>query len=164
MVIRSRPAPQRIDVFQLAGLPSSVRTARGLATRTLTGWGIGGEAADSAIVSLSEFVTNAVVHGCPAVPGTTFPQLAGLGLIEVRLKQFPAFLAVEVWDPDQPPAGHGRTVPRRLTQVPGQESGRGLEIVNRLASRWGVLPEPVGKTVYALFDLIPQPAHSAAGA
>jgi anti-sigma regulatory factor (Ser/Thr protein kinase) len=165
MVIRSGPAaPLRDDAFQLAGIPTSVRFARKLAKDTLGSWGIDGEAGGRVVQSLSELVTNAIIHACPAVPGIASPLLADIGLIEVRLKWFEAFLVLEVWDPDRPPAGHGRSVPHLVATGSGAPSGRGLAIVEELSDRWGVLPAQVGKTVFALFDLAPSPAKPSAPA
>ena len=123
-------------------------------------WGIDDDLGERVIAALSEFVNNAVIHGCPTVAGTTFPQLSGLGLIEIRLKLFEAFLALEVWDPDSPPDGHPRTIPHLVGEQDSDESGRGLTIVAALSDRWGVMPEPVGKSVFALFDLAPPTATS----
>ena len=156
MVIRAETAaPLQVDAFQLAGIPPSIRFARRLAALTLSSWGIDSEVSDHVIQSLSEFVTNAVTHACPSASGAAFPQLGELRLVEVRLLRFERFLALEVWDPDIPPEGHAPSSPHVVASDADEEFGRGLAIVAALAQRWGVRAEPIGKTVFALFSLIP---------
>ncbi|WP_460605099.1 ATP-binding protein [Jatrophihabitans fulvus] len=80
---------------------------------------------------VSELVTNAVRHGLPA--------------ITVRLRLDPPRLGVQVSD-------RGPSLPPTRPLDPGENApgGRGLLIVDRVSSQWGVLPhesEP-GKTVW----------------
>jgi anti-sigma regulatory factor (Ser/Thr protein kinase) len=82
---------------------------------------------------VSELVTNAIVHGSGH---------ASL-VIEVRERR----LHVEVLDTDP-------TVAREPLNVePSAEHGRGLAIVNALASSCGVEPRLVGKAVWFDLDL-----------
>ena len=82
-----------------------------------------------AVLLMSELVTNAIKHGKGAV-----------GLV---IKKRPAQLCIEVTD-----AG----AERPTTRSPRSDrlGGRGLILVERLASSWGVAPspQPPGKTVW----------------
>lgn len=76
----------------------------------------------------SELVTNAVQHG--------------RGLIEMQMSACPQTVRVEVSDESPTP-------PRRLDASPGHTSGRGMMLIERLASRWGVTQHPGdGKAVW----------------
>lgn len=99
--------------------------------------------AETLILLISELVTNAVVHtGCPAVlrmllPGSPADAAdAGDGAGTVR---------VEVVDRSaRPPAqrhAHG-----------DDTNGRGLELVDGLADRWGWRPEGTGKSIWCEVD------------
>ncbi len=75
----------------------------------------------------SELVTNAIAHG--------------KGAIELRLKRDGAGLRVGVHDEsDQPP--------RRQTIDAWSSDGRGLLLLERLASRWGTDHDSSGKLVW----------------
>ncbi|MGW8061695.1 ATP-binding protein [Streptomyces ziwulingensis] len=110
--------------------PDAVRTARSLVRRTLHGWELD-SVGDIAALLVSELVTNALRHAT--------------GPIGVRLVHRPAgpvgVLLVEVSDPLPDP-------PRRRVARPGDENGRGLQLVASSARRWGTRPGEVGKTVW----------------
>ena len=92
---------------------------------------------DDAELLVSEVVTNAVVHGRPAITLRVSTDPPGIGV------------AVHDFGGALPPP----TVPARVE--PGATGGRGLMIVDALASTWGVIPNdpPPGKTVW--FRLAP---------
>ncbi|WP_121749033.1 ATP-binding protein [Streptomyces sp. E2N166] len=110
--------------------PDAVRTARSLVRRTLHGWDLD-SVGDIAALLVSELVTNALRHAT--------------GPIGVRLVRHPAgpdgMLLVEVSDPLPDP-------PRERVARPGDEDGRGLQLVASSAHRWGTRPGEVGKTVW----------------
>lgn len=113
--------------------PAEVGRARRWARSRLAGSGIGDDEplAETLILLISELVTNAVVHtGCPAVLRMLF---GGPGV------------RVEVADAsDRGPA-------RR--QAAGDETnGRGLELVDGLADRWGWQREGAGKRIWCEVD------------
>ncbi|MFD3326206.1 ATP-binding protein [Streptomyces sp. NPDC058701] len=113
--------------------PAEVGRARRWARSRLAGSGIGDDEplAETLILLISELVTNAVVHtGCPAVLRMLF------GEPGVR---------VEVADAsDRAPA------PR---QAAGDDTGgRGLELVDGLADRWGWQREGAGKRIWCEID------------
>ena len=106
--------------------------ARRIVRRTLTAESnVHGDAVETAVLLTSELVTNAIVHG------SEDPTL----LVDVSEER----IHVEVVDCES-------TVDLmpRSTDVMGQR-GRGLAIVDALASAWGVEPRLVGKAVW--FDL-----------
>ncbi|MFJ3198835.1 ATP-binding protein [Streptomyces sp. NPDC086989] len=113
--------------------PAEVGRARRWARSRLAGSGIGDDEplAETLILLISELVTNAVVHtGCPAVLRMLF------GEPGVR---------VEVAD------ASARGPARR--QAAGDDTGgRGLELVDGLADRWGWQREGAGKRIWCEVD------------
>ncbi|GAA2117725.1 ATP-binding protein [Streptomyces synnematoformans] len=122
-------------------LPTSRRSpARGralLAAQAHT-WGLPPDAADTAVLLVSELLTNACLHA--RAPRDRH--------IAARCVLGDKGLRVEVSDAGDcaPPA------PRRAG--PDDESGRGLALVAALASRWGAYPRRngIGKTVWFELD------------
>lgn len=94
--------------------------------------------AETLILLISELVTNAVVHtGSPAV----------LRMVYHCPMQEPqrGTVRVEVADAsDRPPA------PRHAMR--DETGGRGLELVDGLADRWGWRPEGAGKQIWCEID------------
>lgn len=115
--------------------PTAVAQARRFLRTTLQDWGIDEDTTEAAVLCLSELVTNAVIHshgGC-----VVRVLLEGGALTTtVRGSSTPDGAAVEV--PYDPLPVHGR----------------GLQLVEALAARWGHQLEPVGSTAW--FVLEPQ--------
>lgn len=109
---------------------SSVRTARGITRRHLTIWGRAAHS-EAAELLVSELVTNAVRHA----PG---------GPIRLTLTLRPAGLRGEVEDA-------GADLPLIRPSSAEDESGRGLLLVEHIATRWGCRPSGGGKAVW--FDI-----------
>lgn len=103
--------------------------------------GVATEVVETAELLAGELVTNAVLHARTEV--------------EVRVRSHEGQVHVRVWDgrPDRP------LVPRELRAYAG--SGRGLALVEELASSHGVHTEQDGKAVW--FELWPGPAPPASG-
>jgi anti-sigma regulatory factor (Ser/Thr protein kinase) len=120
--------------------PAEVGRARRWARSRLVGSGIGADEplAETLILLISELVTNAVVHtGCPAV----------LRMLYRCPVQEPdrGTVRVEVADAsDRPPA------PRHAGRE--ETGGRGLELVDGLADRWGWEREGAGKQIWCEID------------
>ncbi|MER5206261.1 ATP-binding protein [Streptomyces sp. NPDC002825] len=133
-----------VSVFtqRFSSTPRGARLARRLALHQLDRWRLpyGSETSDAAALLVAELAANAVTHG--RVPGRDF---------ELTLSYTPGLLLrVDVSDT------RGERRPAAVAPGPLDEGGRGLLLVEALASRWAVLDRvPVGKTVRAELDLSP---------
>ncbi|MGW4381132.1 SpoIIE family protein phosphatase [Kitasatospora sp. NPDC004531] len=124
--------------WTLPAEPTAVSRARRLVRHTLADWGAE-TLTDTAELLVSELVTNAVRYA--SAP------------IGVRLT-LGDLLLVEISDPLPDP-------PRERHANAGDEGGRGLELVRRLALRWGTRAEGLGKVVwFELADSDVQPPES----
>jgi PAS domain S-box-containing protein len=148
--------------------PIRVSEARRLAHQTFTSWGMDLDQADLACLLVSEVVTNVVLHAAasPAPrhefalePAGSFdaeipdvwsgPSLGDAALdgqggsreFTLRLRRGEAAVWVEVFDPDL-------RLPRIRSAGENDEGGRGLYLVDQLATRWGSRPTPGGKAVW----------------
>jgi PAS domain S-box-containing protein len=120
------PTALREERWTLSAEPSAPAHARRLVRATLPGWGQ--EALlDTAELLVSELVTNAVRYAS-----------APIGL---RFALREETLLVEVADPLPDP-------PREREAAGTDEGGRGLQLVHRLAHRWGTRAESEGKVVW----------------
>ena len=77
----------------------------------------------------------------PEDPGTGPAADAGPREFAVRLRRGATAVWVEVFDPDL-------RLPRIRTAAETDEGGRGLYLVEQLATRWGSRPTPEGKAVW----------------
>lgn len=120
--------------IELAAGPSSVAIARHFVTDRLLEWRAE-RMLDPTVLLVSELVTNAVLHGLPPVHCSVTLDRDGV--------------RVEVSD-SSPVSPSLREVRRRAT------NGRGLRLVEMLASAWGCDAIPGdGKSVW--FDIVPAP-------
>ncbi|MFF8277223.1 ATP-binding protein [Streptomyces lateritius] len=137
---REEPVTVRVFTQRFSSTPRGARLARRLALLQLDRWGIphGATVSDTAALLVAELAANAVTHG--RVPGRDF---------ELSLSYTPGLLLrVDVTDTRT----EGR--PSLAPALPLAETGRGLLLVEALATRWAVLERvPVGKTVRAELDL-----------
>ncbi|GAA5146279.1 hypothetical protein GCM10023340_16970 [Nocardioides marinquilinus] len=123
------------------GHPRAVGEARRFVRRHLGEWEVDDDVVDTVVLCLSEIVTNAVVHTGAAS--------------ELRMALDEGVLTVAVRDqgshhgerPDPVREGHGSA------DDPLRVHGRGLQLVEALAARWGSEPDAVGTTVWFVFDL-----------
>ncbi|MFI6278787.1 ATP-binding protein [Streptomyces sp. NPDC050988] len=128
----------------LSATRRGARLARLLAERQLVEWGVESE---PALHVVAELAANAVLHG--RVPGRDFRLTLVLGA------EPPDTLRVEMTD------ARGDRHPRIKDPVgDGEESGRGLLLVEAYADGWGVVdgPGPGCKTVWAEVTLDHGPA------
>lgn len=125
------PLPVRLD---------SARSARQALDHDLRARGIDGAARDDMLLIVSELVTNAIRHGRP---------LATDGTVHVDWTVTDRGVGIEVTD-----GGDG--LPRAATQSDQGEGGRGLAIVDALATRWGVAHAATSTTtVWACVACVP---------
>ena len=109
--------------------PEGASFARRAMARAAELWLLDKEMTDTALLLVSELATNAIRHGTPPV--------------RMLLRLDDGRLRVEVTDssPTLPQIGH---------PGPDQIGGRGLQIVQQLAARWGAQASrsALGKTVW----------------
>jgi len=166
VVVRTSPVDLASWEGQFPAEPIRVSEARRLAHDTFTSWGMEIEQADLACLLVSEVVTNVVLHA--AVSPTPRHELvlegAGggpLGIIgdweiapfddgigapagkdfTLRLRRGHEAVWVEVFDADL-------RLPRIRSAGESDEGGRGLYLVDQLATRWGSRPTKDGKAVW----------------
>jgi anti-sigma regulatory factor (Ser/Thr protein kinase) len=138
-----RPLPQtelpvRDFRVQLSSTRRGARLARLLAVEQLRAWEVPFEAAAQVI---AELASNAALHG----------RVAGRDFRLALMLRAPGTLRVEVTDAraEELP-GAVRSALAESASASEDESGRGLMLVDALADRWGVIPEPpLCKTVWA---------------
>ncbi len=115
------------DVLQLSSGPDAVPRARRFVSERLTGSGLSSYA-DDVELTVAELVTNAVLHGAPP--------------LSLRITPQDDLVRIEVGDGSRQTPVRGRADVASMT-------GRGLALVEALATRWGVEPVADGKVVWA---------------
>ncbi|HXW43389.1 MAG TPA: SpoIIE family protein phosphatase [Streptosporangiaceae bacterium] len=166
VVVRTSPVDLASWEGQFPAEPIRVSEARRLAHETFTSWGMDVGQADLACLLVSEVVTNVVLHA--AVSPTPRHELvlegAGAGPLGIigdwelapfedglstppgkdftlRLRRGHEAVWVEVFDADL-------RLPRIRSAGESDEGGRGLYLVDQLATRWGSRPTKDGKAVW----------------
>ncbi|MGW4388476.1 ATP-binding protein [Streptomyces sp. NPDC004685] len=134
------PVTVRTFTQRLSATRRGARLARRFTAQQLDAWGVpyGSHISEAAALTVAELAANAVLHG--HVPGRD---------IVLRLTSGAGMLRVEIAD------ARGERLPVRSSAPPGGdvETGRGLLLVDVLATRWGIETKPVpGKTVWAEID------------
>jgi serine phosphatase RsbU (regulator of sigma subunit) len=178
LVVKSSPSELASTERTFPAEPIMVSEARRLAARTFRSWGMEAEQIELGCLLVSEVVTNAVLHasitpspgldldlemeplvmpapvGAPSGPGLAGPMpvrpagpirppgpVAARREFALRLRRGATSVWVEVFDPDL-------RLPRIRTAADTDEGGRGLYLVEQLATRWGSRPTPEGKAVW----------------
>ncbi|WP_308313049.1 ATP-binding protein [Streptomyces sp. ISL-1] len=118
--------------FELPARAEFVGRARRLARERLHCWGIGGDVHDTAMLVVSELVTNAVVH--------TDGHLVACELLNGAER-----LRITVQDQGSAPVGP------RVCHAVEEERGRGLLLVEAVSSAWGAYESKhcTGRIVWA---------------
>ena len=132
------------SVVLLPCVPSSVAAARGQIAAELREAGLPATAVADAALVTSELLSNAILHARP------------LPDARIRVAWILSASTVEVIVSD----GGSTTRPRASRPSPSSIGGRGLGIVEHLASSWGVRADERGTTVWAV---LPAPRDVAAG-
>ena len=120
------------EVTKLPSDPSAVPAARRFVSQAVTHQGGHGAMLDKTQLLVTELTTNAVVHANSPIRLSVMPE--------------PDHVRVEVRDDAPCPLGP----PTR--PEPDAESGRGLWLVDALATTWGVNGNERGKTVWFEVD------------
>jgi len=128
------PDGARVATHVVEAEPHGVAPARQFVRRTLATWGIDGDYMDTAVLCVSELVTNAIIHGAAGCELRVVLQ-HGVLTATVRDRGTPALRAE--WSGSDPLAVHGR----------------GLQIVDALSSRWGSELDSVGMTVWCQLEV-----------
>jgi serine/threonine-protein kinase RsbW len=121
------------DEMVVRAEPRAPRAVRHWVMRTIAGLGVTGAANQVVELLTAEIVSNAVVHG---------PAHAD---VRVRLSVAGSLVRVEVTD-----TGHGAPTVRH--PEPTAPSGRGLALVEALATSWGTAPVARGTSVWFEVD------------
>ncbi|GAA2775927.1 hypothetical protein GCM10010521_63180 [Streptomyces rameus] len=133
-----RPGPNRriTDIHFHRHDLNAVKSARQFITDSLHTWGLDDLIDDTQLLT-SEIVTNALIHADSDV--------------DLRLREYPDHLRLEIHDTDPTPP-----IPTPITLAPDTnqhaEHGRGLLIVDALATQWGNTPTGRGKTIWVNID------------
>ncbi|WP_326659529.1 ATP-binding SpoIIE family protein phosphatase [Streptomyces sp. NBC_00385] len=116
----------------LGGIEAAPR-ARAFATGVLTSWRFPMELCELGVLAAGELVANSLQHGTPPM--------------RLALRRTDRRLIIEVTDGDD-------HLPRRRRAEPGDEAGRGISIVESIATSWGSRRTPGGgKAVWCEFAL-----------
>ncbi|MGC0314888.1 ATP-binding protein [Kitasatospora acidiphila] len=134
-MLNGRPPTERLS-RSMSCRPESARAARTLVGEALDAWGLGDLSEDSRLV-VSELVGNAVRH-------------TGCTRITVSIERLLVGVRVSVRD-------SSGSLPVVLPTTDSEESGRGMGLVNEVATRWGVNDAPFGKVVWAEIATTPEP-------
>ena len=130
------PAGARVAVHEVRAELAAVGAARRFLRDTLAGWDVATARAETAMLCLSELVTNAVIHshgGC---------------VVRVVLHRD----ELTVWVRDSGIAG---AVPLVPSGDPLEVHGRGLQLVEALTTSWGHDTDAEGASVWFALDVGP---------
>jgi anti-sigma regulatory factor (Ser/Thr protein kinase) len=136
--------------LELAAWPTAVACARRHARAITLEWGLAALADDVELVA-SELFTNAI-----RASAGLFTRSVATPVVRIFLGSDLRLLLIRVWD------GNSQ-LPARRDAEPDDDSGRGLMLVEYLASEWGAYEKAHGKVVWALLEASHQPMrHSLA--
>jgi anti-sigma regulatory factor (Ser/Thr protein kinase) len=130
----SAPPGAEVAVHAVAPHPAAVGEARHFLRGVLDEWGIDQEVTDTAVLCVSELVTNAVIHSQTDC--------------SVRMVLETDVLTTTVHDHGVQEAAEAEPL-----DDPLRVHGRGLQLVEALAARWGYELDTDGTTVWFVLDL-----------
>lgn len=134
-------AAERRFRFELAAHPGSPAQARRLTRARLSGWSVCEDTCDTAVLVVSELVTNAIVHTASSH-------------IVCELHDSDDLVRIAVRDEGCAPGE-----PRPSPQRPDEEHGRGLLLIDGLCRAWGAQEHGPGLLVWADLPRQTDPAH-----
>ncbi|WP_261575472.1 ATP-binding protein [Frankia gtarii] len=147
-----------VRIFRFPADTAAARAARTCTRHTLGDWHLDDETTETALLLVSELITNAVTASAsspdaPAVDGRQNATGSGGSFVALRLSMFGERLVLEIWDRDDRP-------PLLQDQNLAAEGGRGLVLVSALSSRWSFYPtREGGKVVWCEFPAELRPEH-----
>jgi anti-sigma regulatory factor (Ser/Thr protein kinase) len=125
--------------LELAALPTAVPSARGHVRSVAQEWGLA-DLADISELLVSELVTNAI-QASERLKARA--DLAIVPVVRISVISDGEFLMLRVWDASE-------DMPVRQKAGPGDDSGRGLMIIDALSKEWGTYRKSHGKVVWAM--------------
>lgn len=128
--------------LELAAIPSAVPCARGHVRSVTQEWDLA-ELADTAELIMSELVTNSLQASQKL---KLRADLALVPVLRIWVSSDGESLVIRVWDAND-------ELPVRQEATPGDDSGRGLMIIDALAKDWGTYRKAQGKVVWAMITL-----------
>jgi anti-sigma regulatory factor (Ser/Thr protein kinase) len=151
----TNPPQPWFNRFELACEPAAVRWARMHARSILKQWDVPESVIDDAELVVSELTTNAVRHSGSADMPPPWVVDGRVRRFVLTLWRYPDHMHIYVYDQD-------RTPPVLRPSSLDDNGGRGLHLVEQLASKWGYTyptPHPdSGKAVWAQLDFPGNPA------
>jgi anti-sigma regulatory factor (Ser/Thr protein kinase) len=123
-----------VAVHEVTARADAVGQARRFVRSTLHDWGLDEDATETAVLCISELVTNALIH---AHAGSVVRVLLDDGVLTTTVRDNGS---------RDPAIGEPVDDPLRV-------HGRGLQLVEALASRWGSELDAIGTTVWFILDL-----------
>ncbi|HWJ83073.1 MAG TPA: ATP-binding protein [Nocardioides sp.] len=127
------PDGASVAVLEVAPDPSAVGPARQFLRRTLVGWGVDDEEVYTATLCLSEVVTNALIH---TQAGCAVRVLLDRGVLLTSVRDL----------------GGSGGMAAEAPADPLQPHGRGLQVLEALAARWGSTVDARGTTVWFVLE------------
>jgi anti-sigma regulatory factor (Ser/Thr protein kinase) len=127
--------PTLLGSLTIPGQPENVRTARKFITRTL---GAAHSSTDTAVLLASELIANSQRHS----------RSGDGGHITIHLIAIPGGIRIEVADQGGASAPVLRPAASEADLTELAENGRGLELVDALASRWDYTSDATGTVTW----------------
>ncbi|MFE9447609.1 ATP-binding protein [Streptomyces sp. NPDC006739] len=139
-----RGVAERRFRFELAAHPGSAAQARRLTRARLSGWSVCADTCDTAVLVMSELVTNAIMHTVSS-------------RVVCELHDHDDTVRIAVHDEGRAPGE-----PHPSPQRPDEEQGRGLFLVDALCRAWGAHEHGPGLLVWAELPRQSDAAHDTA--
>lgn len=134
--LEAEPVPPGAEAvtYSVAADPRAVGVARHFAVSALAGWGVDEDTLTDAILCLSELVTNAVMH---TDAGCELRFVLDHGVLTGTVRDSGSIVVVD---------------PGNVAVDPLAVHGRGLQLVDALATRWGSRLDAGGMTVWFVLE------------
>lgn len=128
------PVDALAATYSVDGDPRAVGPARRFLGGTLAAWGVDGDTVDTAILCLSELVTNALIH---TDAGCDLRVVLDRGVLTTTVRDGGSSVVVDL---------------SGVAVDPLAVHGRGLQLVDALSTRWGSELDAGGMTVWFVLE------------